>query len=108
MHIEGGNVVDRLKCPVEEALRIVGKKWIVLIVKNLVNGPMRFCALESALHDITPLMLSNRLKDLEKHNIVKRKVYTEAPIRVEYELTGKGHDLEKVIDGISEWGAKWL
>lgn len=100
--------MEHSECPVEKALNIIGKKWVVLIIKNLVNGSQRFCSLEASLNDITPAMLSARLKELEEHGILKRKVFTESPIKVEYELTKKGRDLEKVIDSISDWGTSWL
>lgn len=95
-------------CPVDKALKIIGKRWNAIIIKNLVGGSKRFCQLEEGMVDITPAMLSKRLKELEELNIVERNVIPERPVRIEYRLSKKGLALKDVIDGISKWAVDWL
>ena len=72
-----------------------------------MEGPQRFNAIEAAL-PISGRLLSERLKELEKEGIVERKVYSEVPVRVEYNLTDKGMALKEVINGIETWSKDWL
>ena len=95
-------------CPrLAKAMELIGKRWTALIIYQLLDGPQRFNAIESAL-PISGRLLSERLKELEKENIVERKVYSEVPIRVEYSLTEKGSSLEGAVRGIEIWAQKWL
>lgn len=94
-------------CPVERAMNIIGKRWTALIIRDLASGAKRFCQLERSLDDISPRVLSRRLNELEQKKIIKRKVFTSSPVRVEYSLTKKGEDLTKVIDSMAAWGTKW-
>ena len=95
-------------CPrLAKAMELIGKRWTALIIYQLLNGPQRFNAIESAL-PISGRLLSERLKELEKENIVERKVYSEVPIRVEYSLTEKGSSLEGTVREIETWAQKWI
>ena len=95
-------------CPrLAKAMELIGKRWTALIIYQLLNGPQRFNAIESAL-PISGRLLSERLKELEKENIVERKVYSEVPIRVEYSLTEKGSSLEGAVREIETWAQKWI
>lgn len=95
-------------CPrLSKALDLIGKRWTALIIYQLLEGPQRFNAIESAL-PVSGRLLSERLKELEKEGIVERKVFSEVPIRVEYSLTEKGHSLEATVREIEEWSKKWL
>ena len=95
-------------CPrLAKAMELIGKRWTALIIYQLLNGPQRFNAIESAL-PISGRLLSERLKELEKEDIVERKVYSEVPIRVEYSLTEKGSSLEGAVREIEIWAQKWL
>ena len=95
-------------CPrLAKAMELIGKRWTALIIYQLLNGPQRFNAIESAL-PISGRLLSERLKELEKENIVERKVYSEVPIRVEYSLTEKGSSLEGAVREIETWAQKWV
>lgn len=95
-------------CPrLSKAMELVGKRWTALIIYQLLEGPQRFNAIEAAL-PISGRLLSERLKELEKEGIVERKVYSEVPIRVEYNLTDKGYSLEQTVREIEVWSKKWL
>ena len=95
-------------CPrLAKAMELIGKRWTALIIYQLLDGPQRFNAIESSL-PISGRLLSERLKELEKEEIVERKMYSEVPIRVEYSLTEKGLFLEGAVRGIEKWAQKWL
>lgn len=95
-------------CPrLAKALDLIGKRWTALIIYQLLEGPQRFNAIESAL-PISGRLLSERLKELEKEEVVERKVYSEVPIRVEYSLTEKGRALEATVREIEGWSKNWL
>ena len=94
-------------CPrLAKAMELIGKRWTALIIYQLLDGPQRFNAIESAL-PISGRLLSERLKELEKEEIVERKMYSEVPIRVEYSLTEKGRSLEGAVREIEQWAQKW-
>lgn len=95
-------------CPqVEKAMKILGQRWTGLIIYQLLSGPQRFCEIESAI-SISGRLLSERLKDLEHEEMVKREVFPETPVRIEYSLTEKGVALEPVIKEIEHWAQTWL
>ncbi|MFJ8244924.1 winged helix-turn-helix transcriptional regulator [Peribacillus asahii] len=95
-------------CPrFEKGMQILSKRWTGLIVHQLLNGPQRFCRIEAAF-PISGRILSERLKDLEQEGIVKRDVYPETPVRIEYSLTEKGLALAPVINEIQQWSLDWI
>lgn len=101
-------MADTNICPkFEKALTILNKRWTGLIVFQLLNGSQRFCNIESEI-GISGRVLSERLKDLEKEGIVKRTVYDETPVRIEYSLTDKGLALEPVLSQIQNWSDNWV
>src|SRR3954464_13188367 len=75
------------------AMEIIGNKWTALILRDLVNGPIRFGELEKSVGGINPRTLSQRLDDLEEHGIITKQSFAEVPPRCEYSLTEKGLDL---------------
>ncbi|GFZ32588.1 transcriptional regulator [Clostridium zeae] len=92
-------------CPIEVAIDIIGSKWTFLILRDLlIDGTVRFGDLLRSLEGISPKTLSVRLRELEKAKIVHRIVYPEIPPRVEYKLTEKGKELEKVFIELKRWG----
>lgn len=96
-------------CPKYEASNeVIGKKWTGMLIRVLLDGPKRFKDIKEQIPNISDKMLTDRIKELEKMDIIIRKVYPETPVRIEYELTPKGKDLEPVIESIQEWGEKWL
>lgn len=95
-------------CPrFEKGMQILSKRWSGLIVHQLLCGPQRFCNIEASF-PISGRILSERLKDLEHEGIVKRDVYPETPVRIEYSLTEKGLALAPIIHEIEKWSTKWI
>lgn len=98
---------ESMLCPrLARAMELLGKRWTTLIIYQLLDGPQRFNAIEAAL-PVSGRLLSERLKELEKEEIVERKVYTEVPVRVEYSLTEKGRHLEGAVREIESWAQNW-
>ncbi len=95
-------------CPVCLTAEIVCGKWTLLLVRDLAEGRSRFCELERSLAGISPRTLSLRLRALEEEGIVERHTYPEVPPRVEYALTEKGLALLPIVDGMREYGERWL
>jgi len=95
--------VDEI-CPVTRAVHVLGGKWTMLVIRDLLGGTRRFSELRSSLAGISPKTLTDRLRDLEQHGLVERVVYAEIPPRVEYTLTAKGRTLEPVIGALATWG----
>jgi DNA-binding HxlR family transcriptional regulator len=98
-----------LPCPVARSLDIVGDRWTLLIVRDLLReGPSKYVELAQSLAGIAPNVLSDRLKLLESHGIVEREFYEEHPPRAKYRLTKQGLDLDLVIEALLQWGGKYL
>jgi DNA-binding HxlR family transcriptional regulator len=95
-------------CPVLATARIVSGKWTLLVLRDLALGPCRFGELERSLTGISPRTLSLRLRSLEEEGVLERRVYAEAPPRVEYRLTGKGEALVPIIEAMRVYGDEWL
>lgn len=97
-----------LICPrFEKAISILNQRWTGLVIYQLLTGPKRFGTLESSM-GISGRVLSERLKELENQGIVKREVFPETPVRIEYSLTEKGSALEPVMKEIEKWSQTWL
>ena len=94
-------------CSVEVALNEIGGKWKALILCALKDGKLRFSEINAKIPDITQRMLTKTLRELEKDNIINRKVYAEVPPRVEYCLTTKGESVLPILDALCEWGKKY-
>src|SRR5690625_4220210 len=95
-------------CPrFEKAMNLLSTRWVGLILFDLLKGTKRFSAMETDL-PISGRLLSERLKMLEKEGIVKRKVYSEFPVRIEYSLSEKGKALEPVIKEIQAWADEYV
>lgn len=95
-------------CPrFEKAMNLLSQRWTGLIIYQLLPGPQRFCTIESSI-GISGRVLSERLKDLESEGIVKREVYPETPVRIEYSLTEKGTSLQPIMKEIENWSQHWL
>lgn len=88
-------------------MELLGKRWTILIIHQLLEGTKRFNEIESAL-PISGRLLSERLKELEKEGIVERKVHAESAVRIEYTLTEKGQSLMNTIQEIEKWSQTWL
>ncbi|QGQ46482.1 winged helix-turn-helix transcriptional regulator [Metabacillus sediminilitoris] len=97
-----------LICPrFEKAMGILSQRWTGLVIYQLLSGPQRFTTIETSI-GITGRVLSERLKDLENQGIVKREVFPETPVRIEYSLTEKGLSLEPLLRDIEKWSQTWL
>jgi DNA-binding HxlR family transcriptional regulator len=96
-------------CPkFHEAVELIGRRWSGALIKLLLEGRQRYCALRDAIPDISDRMLSERLKELESAGIVRRIVTPDTPVRVEYELTEKGQALEGPLLALGEWASVWI
>lgn len=94
------------ECPVARALDVVGEKWSLLIIRDLLrNGPLRFQQLEEGLPGLAPNTLSARLKTLEGQGVVATRLYEHHPPRYEYFLTDKGKALGPVLKALYAWGS---
>ena len=94
-----------INCPVEKTLNIIGKKWAVLIIRDLLGGKKRFCQLLSSLSGISPRTLSARLRELEANGVIRKKIFPEIPLHVEYSLTKRGGGLHYILDQMNKWGS---
>lgn len=94
-------------CPVEKTIKIIGKKYAMLIIRDLLSGKKRFGELLSSIHGISPRTLSARLGELEKDRIIRKKIYPVIPLHVEYSLTKSGTELHAIIDQMNKWGAEY-
>ncbi|HEY3064325.1 MAG TPA: helix-turn-helix domain-containing protein [Methylomirabilota bacterium] len=93
-------------CPVARSLEFLGERWTLLLVRDLLHGPRRFQDFQTSLAGIAPNVLSERLKVLEEHGIVARRLYSEHPPRAEYALTERGKELGVVVSALAIWGAR--
>lgn len=94
----------RSKCPLSSTLDLIGDKWSLLILRDLFKGASSFSELQMAPEKISPGILSNRLKALETHDLIKRKIYPRGPLKITYKLTERGQKLIKAIIPLARWG----
>jgi DNA-binding HxlR family transcriptional regulator len=96
------------RCPVARALDVIGEKWSLLILRDLMRkGPQRFQELEQGLPGVAPNTLSARLKLLESQGVIATRLYERHPPRYEYALTEKGKALEPVVKALRTWGDRF-
>ncbi len=95
------------RCPVARTMDVIGDRWAILIVRDLIlGGARRFQDLQLSLRGITPAVLSRRLKELEVNEVIASRLYAEHPPRAEYMLTEKGRELAAVLRAMKEWGER--
>ena len=94
-------------CPVEMTLQLIGDKWKVLIIRDLLTGTKRFNELMRSVNGITQKVLTSHLRAMEKDGLVTRTVYPEVPPKVEYTLTGTGYSLKPILDSMYTWGNEY-
>jgi DNA-binding HxlR family transcriptional regulator len=93
-------------CPVARTLDLIGERWTILLVRDLLlQGPRRFQDFQASLPGVAPNVLSARLKSLEENGLVRRELYSERPPRLQYVLTDLGRSLGPVVKAMREWGA---
>ena len=91
-------------CPVATTVELIGSKWKLLIIRNLLLRPWRFNELKKDLDGISQKVLTDNLRALESDGIITRTVYPEVPPRVEYALSEIGETLKPILDSMAEWG----
>ena len=94
-------------CPVETTLMLIGNKWKVLILRDLMDGTKRFGELKKSIGSVSQKVLTAQLRDMEEKGLVERKVYAEVPPRVEYTLTKTGYSLKPILDAMWTWGEEY-
>lgn len=91
-------------CPVETTLTLIGDKWKVLILRDLIPGTKRFGELKKSIGSVSQKVLTAQLRDMEENGLVHREAYAEVPPRVEYSLTELGRSLKPILDSMWSWG----
>jgi DNA-binding HxlR family transcriptional regulator len=105
----GRDAAPEQVCPrFHKTIELVGRRWTGAIVQLLLAGPRRFSALRGAVPGLHDRLLSERLKELEAEGLVTRCVYAETPVRIEYALTHKGRDLDRVFAELHRWADRWI
>ena len=94
-------------CPVETTLTLIGDKWKVLILRDLMPGTKRFGELKKSIGSVSQKVLTAQLRDMEKNGLLTRTVYAEVPPRVEYTLTDLGKSLKPILDAMWDWGQEY-
>ena len=94
-------------CPVETTLTLIGDKWKVLILRDLITGTKRFGELKKSIGSVSQKVLTAQLRDMEKKGLIHREVYAEVPPRVEYSLTDLGRSLKPILDAMQSWGEEY-
>jgi DNA-binding HxlR family transcriptional regulator len=96
-------------CPAyARAMHLLSRRWMGLVLRVLLTGPHRFNEILAAVPNLSDPLLTQRLRELEAEGLVERRVLPTSPVRVEYELTAAGRDLEQVVRVISAWAQRWL
>jgi DNA-binding HxlR family transcriptional regulator len=96
-------------CPYyHEAVELIGRRWTGAILRVLMDGPLRFSEVAQAVPELSDRLLSERMKELEARGIVERRVIPGPPLRVEYELSKMGKELEPALSELSRWAKRWL
>lgn len=94
-------------CPVETTLTLIGDKWKVLILRDLMTGTKRFGELKKSIGSVSQKVLTAQLRDMEESGLLTRKVYAEVPPRVEYSLTELGQSLRPILNAMWSWGEEY-
>lgn len=94
-------------CPVATTVRLIGNKWKLLILRNLMSRPWRFNELRKDLDGISQKVLTESLRSMESDGIIVRTVYAEVPPRVEYSLSALGETLRPILDAMQVWGQEY-
>ena len=95
------------ECPVATTVGLIGSKWKLLIIRNLLVRPWRFNELKNNLEGISHKVLTDSLRSMEEDGIITRTVYPEVPPRVEYSLSELGESMRPIIKAMEQWGAEY-
>ena len=113
-----GNICSKLEtvykmpelksCPIETTFRIIGKRWTVLIIRELLMGNTQFNRFRENIEGITPKVLTERLRELERLGMIRRRIVSDYPIRIEYSLTDIGRGIEPIILSAASFSMKHM
>jgi len=106
--MKNGSSSRGFECPVEAALEIIGGKWKGIILYHMRYETRRFNELRRLIPEITQRMLTKQLRELEAHQIIRRKIYRQIPPKVEYSLTDFGMTLTPILQALEEWGVEYI
>jgi len=90
-----------------QLMALLSRRWTGIILRVLMSGPHRFNQILAAVPSLSDPLLTQRLREMEAKDLVRRRVLPESPVRVEYELTEAGRDLEQAVRALSDWASKW-
>lgn len=100
---------DPQLCPrFHRAVELVGRRWTGAVIRVLLRGPRRFNELLAAIPGISDRLLTERLRELENEGLITREVQSGSPVRVVYELTCAGRELQAALDALGSWAEKWI
>jgi len=102
------NMSELKSCPIETTFRIIGKRWTVLIIREILRGNTQFNRFMEDIEGISPKVLTERLRELERFGIIKRSVVTQYPVRIEYSLTEMGKGFEPVLLSAASFSMKYM
>ena len=95
------------ECPVATTVQLIGSKWKLLILRNLLQRPWRFNQMKKAIDGISQKVLTDSLRSMEADGLITRTVYPEVPPRVEYALSDLGQSMRPIIKAMEEWGISY-
>jgi DNA-binding HxlR family transcriptional regulator len=102
------NMPELKSCPIETTFKIIGKRWTVLIIREILRGNAQFNRFMENITGISPKVLTERLRELEQFGIIKRRIVSDYPVRVEYSLTDLGRGLEPVLLSAASFSMKHM
>ena len=102
------NMSELKSCPIETTFRIIGKRWTVLVIREILRGNTQFNRFMENIEGISPKVLTERLRELERFGIIKRSVVTQYPVRIEYSLTEMGKGFEPVLLSAASFSMKYM
>jgi DNA-binding HxlR family transcriptional regulator len=102
------NMPELKSCPIETTFKIIGKRWTVLIIREILRGNTQFNRFMKNIDGITPKVLTERLRELERLGIIRRRIVSEYPVKVEYSLTELGRGFEPVLLSAASFSMKYM
>ena len=95
------------ECPVATTVQLIGNKWKILIIRDLLSGPKRFTEIKNSIPGISQKVLTDNLRALEEDGLINREVFAEVPPRVVYSLSEIGESLRPIIFAMAKWGSEY-
>src|ERR671923_2257500 len=102
------NMPELKSCPIETTFKIIGKRWTVLIIREILRGNTKFNRFMENIDGISPKVLTERLRELEQRGIIRRRIVSEYPVRVEYTLTPMGRAFEPILLSAAAFSMKFM